>query len=111
MAYDAIVVVALIDESALRRAFETAEQVSGVTINFQGYEKKIRQGKTNSQLETEKFQYLLTRDKIALSNYYSKILNCNMFTSVVKIEMMDVKYRASRLIGFLKNEYQLESDY
>jgi hypothetical protein len=109
MAYDAMVKKALVNETLLSREFETIEKSCNETFNYLTFDEKKHQGKTLKQLETEKFDFLLTHDKKVMVKYYNGLSYYNWLCNIVKENMKELKLIATRLITFLQKEYQLEN--
>lgn len=108
MSYDAIVKVALINEGALGRVLDKTDEYNNEIFNSSYLLSQINKGFTPEQLEIERFDYLLTHDKIILFRYANHLLYHRNVLKITSENMKRVKLTAERLLIFLKKEYDIE---
>ena len=110
MAYDARVKAALINEQYLGRLLEGLYHTEASFFNYQDLDIQLKAGKTLEGLETEKFDFILSRDKAALARFYNEMRNYAFVCQIVKRDMDLVRSKATSLIQFLKKEYDFDDE-
>jgi hypothetical protein len=108
MAYDARVKKALINESYLGQNLERLQDRGDELFNLHAFQEQLKLKKTLDQMVEEKFDLLLTHDKVALLSFYNKLSSYGYVYKTVRNNLADVKKEATSLIHFLKEEYHLD---
>lgn len=108
MVYDEIVKKALISEANLNRSFLMLNDFNNEIFNFQSLYELGHQRKSVEEIETEKFDILLTHNKNTLSRYYNQLFSTRLMYSTTMRDMKRVKIGAIRLISYLQREYDIQ---
>jgi hypothetical protein len=108
MHYDGLVKQALINEAELGKVLDKTDEYNNEIFNRSELLNKLHNGILSKQLELEKFDYLLTHDKLSLSRYSNQLLYHRKLSEITRANMQNVKSAAERLIVFLQREYDVE---
>lgn len=108
MSYDAVVKRALINEVFLGGQLVKTIELSNQIFNQNLLSQKLKQGITPKQLEAERFEYLLIKDKTTLSQFANHLSYHNYMSGLVAGNMKELETKAEGLINFLYEEYDIE---
>ena len=108
MSYDAIVKKALINEQQLIKRQDKTFELYSQIFNLNSIAQQIKKGKSLKQFEDEKFDLLLVRDEIVLSQFANHLYFHSSLSKVIARNMQEVKTKAERLLIFIQKQYNIK---
>ncbi len=108
MLYDAWVKQVLINETIMSQILRTTESSIAAVFNLGYFRKDAAAGRLiPAAFAPTRHDHILSDDRRKWAELYNQLLNHQAFLNVLRRQRVDIRQKATNLIGFLEKEYRI----